>query len=166
MPVNVMGGGDASNSNGGVVFLSQMRSYYYRGERFRSYSQLEFECIVELKVVEKDDHEDLGPPEDLARRRGHPRRQIFPLSPDHPLLAFGYEEFIRMKFLMAMFGGGPPPTYHCPSAGDFQQEHEAEANPNLCLSKYILATFAPWSLRSDDETDSEDKLGGQGPRSF
>jgi hypothetical protein len=36
-------------TDGKVVFLTQAESYHHRGQAFAHYSQLEFECIVQLQ---------------------------------------------------------------------------------------------------------------------
>jgi hypothetical protein len=35
-------------ADGTVVFLTQVESYYHQGPAFTNYSQLEFECIIQL----------------------------------------------------------------------------------------------------------------------
>ncbi len=44
-------GGSTSykTADGTVVFLTQAESYYHRGPAFANYSQLEFECIIQLQ---------------------------------------------------------------------------------------------------------------------
>ncbi len=36
-------------ADGTIVFLTHARSYYHRGPAFANYSQLEFECIIQLQ---------------------------------------------------------------------------------------------------------------------
>jgi hypothetical protein len=43
------GANSCKTTNGKVVFLTQAESYHHRGPAFAHYSQLEFECIVQLQ---------------------------------------------------------------------------------------------------------------------
>ncbi len=46
----VCGGANSyKTTDGKVVFLTQAESYHHRGPAFACYSQLEFECIVQLQ---------------------------------------------------------------------------------------------------------------------
>ncbi len=46
----VCGGANSyKTTNGKVVFLTQAESYHYHGPAFAHFSQLEFECIVQLQ---------------------------------------------------------------------------------------------------------------------
>jgi hypothetical protein len=53
----ICGGANSyKTTDGKVVFLTQVESYHHRGPAFAHYSQLEFECIVQLK--EKVQHQE------------------------------------------------------------------------------------------------------------
>ena len=44
------GGANSYKTTGGkIVFLTQAESYHHRGPAFAHYSQLEFECIIQLQ---------------------------------------------------------------------------------------------------------------------
>ncbi len=42
------GANSYKTTDGKIVFLTQAESYHHRGPAFAHYSQLEFECIVQL----------------------------------------------------------------------------------------------------------------------
>ncbi len=43
------GANSSKTTDGKVVFLTQAESYHHRGPAFAHYSQLEFECIIQLQ---------------------------------------------------------------------------------------------------------------------
>jgi hypothetical protein len=43
-------------AEGSVVFLTQAKSYYHRGPAFVNYSQLEFECIIQLQDIAESEN--------------------------------------------------------------------------------------------------------------
>ncbi len=48
--IEVCGGANSyKTTDGKVVFITQAESYHHRGPAFAQYSQLEFECIVQLQ---------------------------------------------------------------------------------------------------------------------
>jgi hypothetical protein len=47
-------GAKAYNIGDRTIFVTQAESYSHRGELFKDYSQHDFECIVEIKVKEKE----------------------------------------------------------------------------------------------------------------
>ena len=79
--------GDANSNkttDGKVVFLTQAESYHHRGPAFAHYSQLEFECIVQLQ--EKVQHQEKAELSNKSSKdRGHKPRPTFPLGINHPL---------------------------------------------------------------------------------
>ena len=122
------------------IFLTQAESYINRGEHFKNYSQLEFECIVELerKRKPKPDPRTLSP----RQRAGRKARKGFDLGPDHPLYT-SHQGFIRAKMRTAMLGGSPPPSFPGnlpPDPNDFatwktKMDH---------FAKYLMGFIVPW----------------------
>jgi hypothetical protein len=88
-------------ADGTVVFLTQAKSYYHWGLAFASYSQLEFECIIQLQnkssSAKKSDDS-----------RSHKPRPGFQLGSGHPLYA-SHVGIIHMKMCTPMLAGAPPP---------------------------------------------------------
>ncbi len=81
-------GGGGTNSykttDGKVVFLTQAESYHHRGPAFAHYSQLEFECIVQLQ--EKVQHQKKAELSNKSLKDcGRKPRPTFPLGINHPL---------------------------------------------------------------------------------
>jgi hypothetical protein len=90
-------------ADGTVVFLTQAKSYYHRGPAFTNYSQLEFECIIQLQ-----DKSSSAKKSDKSR--GRKPRPSFQLGSGHPLYAF-HVGVIRMKMCTPMLAGAPPPKF-------------------------------------------------------
>ncbi len=71
-------------TDGKVVFLTQAESYHHRGPAFAHYSQLEFECIVQLQekiqLQEKAESSNKS-----LKDPGRKPRPTFPLGIHHPL---------------------------------------------------------------------------------
>jgi hypothetical protein len=71
-------------TDGKIVFLTQAESYHHRGLAFAHYSQLEFECIVQLQ--EKVQHQEKAKLSNKSSKdRGCKPRPTFPLGINHPL---------------------------------------------------------------------------------
>jgi hypothetical protein len=87
--------------DGTVVFLTQAESYHHRGPAFANYSQLEFECIVQLQPKTSSNM-------NCNKNRGRKPRPGFELGSDHLLYAVGV---IRMKMCTPMLAGAPPPSF-------------------------------------------------------
>jgi hypothetical protein len=89
-----------------VVFLTQAESYHHHGPAFAHYSQLEFECILQLQVkVQLQEKAELT--NKSLKDRGRKPRPTFPLGINHPLYT-SHVGVIRMKMCMPMFAGAPP----------------------------------------------------------
>jgi hypothetical protein len=80
--------------DGAVVF-------YHRGPAFANYSQLEFECIVQLQPKTSSNM-------NCNKNRGRKPRPGFELGSDHLLYAVGV---IRTKMCTPMLAGAPPPSF-------------------------------------------------------
>ncbi len=90
-----------------IVFLTQAESYHHRGPAFAHYSQLGFECIVQLQ--EKVQHQEKAELSNKSSKdRGRKPRPTFSLGINHPLYA-SHVRVIRMKMCMPMFARAPPP---------------------------------------------------------
>ncbi len=71
-------------TDGKVVFLTQAESCHHRGSAFAHYSQLEFECIIQLQ--EKVQHQEKAKLLNKSSKdRGLKPRPTFPLGINHPL---------------------------------------------------------------------------------
>ncbi len=96
-------------NDGKVLFLTQVESYHHRGPAFAHYSQLEFECIIQLQ--EKFQHQEKA---ELSNKHskdcGCKPRPTFPLGMNHLLYA-SHVGVIRMKMCTPMFAGAPPPKF-------------------------------------------------------
>ncbi len=81
------GGANSYNTTGGkVVFLTQAESHHHRGPAIAHYSQLEFECIIQLQ--EKVQHQEKAESSNKSSKdRGRKPRPAFPLGINHPLYA-------------------------------------------------------------------------------
>ncbi len=78
------GANSYKTKHGKVVFLTQAESYNHRGLAFAHYSQLEFECIVQLKEkVQLQEKAELT--KKSSKDRGCKPRPTFPLRINHPL---------------------------------------------------------------------------------
>ncbi len=92
-----------------IVFLTQAESYHHCGPAFAHYSQLEFECIIQLQ--EKVQHQEKAELSNKSSKDcGHKPRATFPLGINHPLYA-SHVGVIRMKMCTPMFAGAPPPKF-------------------------------------------------------
>ncbi len=78
------GANSYKTTDGKVVFLTQAESYHHHGPAFAHYSQLEFECIVQLQekfqLQEKAELTNKS-----SKDRGRKPRPLFPLGINHPL---------------------------------------------------------------------------------
>ncbi len=79
------GGANSYKTTGGkVVFLTQAESYHHHGPAFAHYSQVKFECIVQLqekvKIQEKAELANKS-----SKDPGRKPRPTFPLGKNHPL---------------------------------------------------------------------------------
>ncbi len=101
------GANSYKTTDGKVVFLTQAESYHHRGPAFAHYSQLEFECIVQLQQkVKPQEKAELS--NKSLKDRGRKPRPTFPLGINHPLYT-SHVRVIRMKMRTPMFAGAPPP---------------------------------------------------------
>ncbi len=71
-------------TDGKVVFLTQAELYHHRGLTFAHYSQLEFECIVQLQEkVQRQEKAELS--NKSLKDCGRKPRPTFALGINHPL---------------------------------------------------------------------------------
>ncbi len=103
------GANSYKTTDGKVVFLTQAELYHHCGTAFAHYSQLEFECIVQLqeKVQVKEKAELTNK---SSKDCGCKRRPTFPLGINHPLYT-SHVGVIRMKMCTPMFAGAPLPKF-------------------------------------------------------
>jgi hypothetical protein len=120
---------------GEVVFLTQALSYANRGPYFEAYSQMEFECIIELRERGSESSDYVS---------GRPSRPGFELGAKHPLYE-SHEGFIRCKMLTPILAGKPPPKFpgNMPSSGSSKLEQWL-TDMNY-FAKYIIDMMVPWS---------------------
>jgi hypothetical protein len=106
----VCGGANSyKTTDGKVVFLTQAQSYHHHGPAFAHYSQLEFECIIQLQEkVQLQEKAELT--YKSLKDPGHKPRPTFPLEINHPLYT-SHVEVIRMKMCTPMFAGAPPQKF-------------------------------------------------------
>ncbi len=104
----VCGGANSyKTTDGKVVFLTQAESYHYCGPAFAHYSQLEFECIIQLQEeVQLQEKAELT--NKSFKDPGCKPRPKFPLGINHPLYT-SYVGVIEMKMCTPMFAGAPSP---------------------------------------------------------
>jgi hypothetical protein len=118
------------------IFLTQADSYVNRGKHFKQYSQLEFECIVEIKPKEKKRKVKRN------SKAGRKPRKSFELGPNHPLFA-SHHAFIRIKMRTAMLGGRPPPTFPGNQKSD---PPDAEWSSDMDdYAAYVMNFMVPWT---------------------
>ncbi|CAM9804630.1 unnamed protein product [Lampetra planeri] len=119
-------------------FLSQAESYAHRGQHFQAFSQLEFECIVELVPKRKPGKEYSG--------RGRPSRRTFPLGSGHKLFDH-YDGVIRTKIKTAMLAGSHPPLFpgNKPDEDSAQLRWYKDMDE---LAKYVMALLTPWGVHN------------------
>jgi hypothetical protein len=78
------GANSYKTTDGKVVFLTQADLYHHCGPAFANYSQLEFECIIQLQEkVQLQEKAELTIKS--SKDRGHKPRPTFPLGINHPL---------------------------------------------------------------------------------
>ncbi len=81
----VCGGANSyKTTDGKVVFVTQAESYHHCGPVFAHYSQLEFECIIQLQEkVQLQEKTELR--NKSSKERGRKPRPTFPQGMNHPL---------------------------------------------------------------------------------
>ncbi len=78
------GANSYKTTEGKVVFLTQAESYHHRGPAFAHYSQLEFECIIQLQeIVQHQKKPELS--NKSSKDPGRKPRPTFPLGINHTL---------------------------------------------------------------------------------
>ncbi len=103
------GANSYKTTDGKVVFLTQAESYHHRGLAFAHYSQLEFECIIQLqKKVQHQEKAEL--PNKSSKDCGRKPSPTFPLGINHPLYT-SHVRVILMKMCTPMFAGAPPSKF-------------------------------------------------------
>jgi len=130
------------------IFLTQAESYANRGKHFQRFTQLEFECIIELlpKETQKQKANKTNPEHSKA---GRPSRPGFELGPGHPLYA-SHHGFVRMKMRTAMLGGCPAPTFPGNNPASVVTEDEWKSEMDY-FAKYVMGFIVPWSKESEAE---------------
>ncbi len=103
------GANSYKTTDGKVVFLTQAELYHHRNPAFAHYSQLEFECIVQLqeKVQLQDKAEFTNK---SSKDCGRKPRTTFPLGINHPLYT-SHVGVIQMKMCLPIIAGAPPPKF-------------------------------------------------------
>ncbi len=127
-------------TEGTVVFLTQAESYYQRGLAFANYSQIEFECIVQLQVKSTSE-------KNVDNNLGRKPQPTFELGPGHPLYK-SHVGVICMKMCTPMLAGATPPKF----PGKLLVENELlipKWNKDMqYYSKYLIDLCVPWSDES------------------
>ncbi len=78
------GANSYKTTDGKEVFLTQAESYHHCGPAFAHYSQLKFECIVQLQEkVQRQEKAELS--NKSLKDHGRKPRPTFPLEINHPL---------------------------------------------------------------------------------
>jgi hypothetical protein len=78
------GANSYKTTDGKVVFLTEAESYHHCGPAFAHYSQLEFECIVQLQEkLQRQKKAELS--NKSSKGHGCKPRPTFPLGINHPL---------------------------------------------------------------------------------
>jgi hypothetical protein len=129
-----------------VVFLTQAESYHHRGPAFAHYSQLKFECIIQLQEkVQRQEKAELS--NKSLKDRGRKPRPTFPLGLHHPLYT-SHVGVIRMKMCTPMFVGAPPPKF--PGNQPTKDESSIlEWNKEMIYySRYLMDSHVPWLVES------------------
>ncbi len=103
------GANSYKTTDGKVVFLTHAELYHHCSPAFAHYSQLEFECIVQLQEkVQLQKKAELT--NKSSKDRGCKPRPTFPLGINHPLYT-SHVGVIKMKMCTPMFTGAPPPKF-------------------------------------------------------
>jgi hypothetical protein len=140
------GANSYKTTDGKVVFSTQAESYHHRGLVFAHYSQLEFECIIQLQEkVQLQEKAELT--NKSSKNCGHKPRPTFPLGINHSLYTC-HVGVIRMKMCKPMFAGAPPPKL----SGNRPTKDESsnlEWNKNMIYySRYLIDLCVPWLEKS------------------
>jgi hypothetical protein len=136
------GANSYKTTDGKVVFLTQAELYHHRGPAFAHYSQLEFECIVQLQ--EKVQHQEKAELSNKSSKdRGRKPRPTFALGINHPLYA-SHVGVIRTKMCTPMFAGAPPPKF----PGNRPTKDESSISKwnkdMIYYSRYLMDLCVPW----------------------
>jgi hypothetical protein len=137
--------GDANSyktAEGKVVFLTQAELYRHHGPAFAHYSQLEFECIVQLQEkIQGQEKVELS--NKFLKDHGHTPRPTFPLGINHPLYT-SHVGVIGMKMCTPMFAGAPPLKF--PGNKPTKDESTiSKWNKEMnYYSKYPMVLCVPW----------------------
>jgi hypothetical protein len=135
------GANSYKTTDGKVVFLTQAESYHHCGPAFAHYSQLEFECIVQLqekfRLQEKAELTNKS-----LKDCGRKPRPTFPLGIYHPLDT-SHVGVIQMKMCTPMFAGASPSKF--PGNRPTKDESSIlEWNKNMIFySMYLINLCVP-----------------------
>ncbi len=92
-------------TDGKVVFLTQAESYHHHRPEFAHYSQLKFECIVQLQEnVQLQEKAELT--NKSSKHHCHKPRPTFNIETHHPLYT-SHVGVIQMKICTPMLGAPP-----------------------------------------------------------
>ena len=128
------GGATLYKVNDDKIILTQAESYATRGSHFESFSQLEFECIIEI-LPKKEEKKD-------PKKAGRPSRKGFCLGNSHPLFN-SHQGFARLKTKTAIFGGRPIPKFPGNRPED-ESQLPLWIQEMSYFSKFIIDTLVPW----------------------
>jgi hypothetical protein len=129
-------------TDGKVVFLTQAESYHHHGPAFAHYSQLEFECIIQLQ--EKVQLQEKAELTNKSFKDCDPKpRPTFSLGINHPMYT-SYVGVVQMKMCMPMFARAPLPKF----PGNQPTRDESfilEWSKNMIYySRYLMDLCVPW----------------------
>jgi hypothetical protein len=127
-------------TEGTVVFLTQAESYHQRGLAFANYSQIEFECIVQLQVKSTSET-------NVDNNLGRKPRPTFELGPGHPLYE-SHVGVIHMKMCTPMLAGAPPPKFPANLLVEDESLIPKWNKDMQYYSKYLIDLCVPWSDES------------------
>ena len=131
------------------IFLTQAESYANRGNLFKHFTQLEFECVIELIPKEKKQKKKEPKKTDSKQKRGRHSRVGLELGYGHPLYA-SHHGVVRMKMRTAMLGGCPAPTFPGNNPASVVTEDEWKSEMDY-FAKYVMGFIVPWSKESEAE---------------
>jgi hypothetical protein len=138
-----MGGANSfKTTDGKVVFLTQAESYHHRGPAFAHYSQLEFECIVQLQ--EKIQLQEKAKLTNKSLKDcGLKPRPTFPLGVKHPLYT-SHVGVIQMK----MCTWAPPPKFPGNQPTKYESSISKWNKDMIYYSRYLMDVCVPWLEKS------------------
>ncbi len=129
-------------TDGKVVFLTQAESYHHCVPAFAHYSQLEFECIVQLQ--EKAQFQEKAVLTNKSSKDcGCNARPTFNLGIHHPLYKY-HVRVIQMKMWTPMFAGAPPPKFPGNQPTKDESSISKWNKDMIYYSRYLMDLCVPW----------------------